>query len=212
MSQKSPFYRLITCLLFLSLALPGFAFAKDDKFSFRVWGQVSPFLSGDAGSGSGAPRYDDAFNTGLGAGIEASWRFSQRLSLLAGIGYENYNGATHLGISFNDLEVVPIYLGSKFHLISDASRWDPYLRMDIGAAHLSSVDVSFQSARGKYWDSSWVFLFDAGAGIEYRWNRWGVSLDAKLRYLGRPDPILGPPSKADSSWTVPIVLGVNYHF
>ncbi len=110
MSQKSPFYCLITCLLFLSLALPGFAFAKDDKFSFRVWGQVSPFLSGDAGSGSGAPRYDDAFNTGLGAGAELSWRFSNRLSGLVGIGYENYSGDTHEGISFDRLAVIPVYL------------------------------------------------------------------------------------------------------
>jgi hypothetical protein len=212
MSQKSPFYLLITCFLFLSLALPGFAFAKDDKFSFRLWGQVSPFLSGDAGSGSGAPRYDDAFNTGLGAGAELSWRFSNRLSGLAGIGYENYSGDNHEGISFDDLEVIPVYLGGKFHIFPDGTKWDLYFRMDIGAAYLSSVHVSYYTLKGKYWDSSWVFLLDGGAGIEYRWNRWGVSLDAKLRYLGRPDPILGPPSKADSSWTVPIVLGVNYHF
>jgi hypothetical protein len=84
--------------------------------------------------------------------------------------------------------------------------------MDIGAAYLSSIDVSYQGLKGKYWDSSWVFLFDAGAGVEYRWNRWGASLDVKVRYLDEPDPALGDPSDADSSWTVPVVFGINYHF
>jgi hypothetical protein len=134
------------------------------------------------------------------------------LSLLAGIGYENYSGGSHQGISFDDLEVVPVYLGSKFHITPDAYRWDSYLRMDIGAAHLSSVDVSYHGLKGKYWDSSWVFLFDAGAGIEYRWNKWGASLEIKLRYMGKPDSAMGSPSNADRSWTVPVVFGINYYF
>lgn len=212
MSQKSPFYLLITCFLFLSLALPGFASAKDDRFAFRLWGQVSPFLSGNAGSGSGAPHYDDAFNTGLGIGAEVSWRFIPRFSLLAGIGYENYSGDSHQGISFDNLEVAPVYLGGKFHITPNSYRWDFYLRMDMGAAHLSSVDVSYQGLKGKYWDSSWVFLFDAGAGIEYRWNKWGASLEVKLRYMGKPDSAMGLPSNADPSWTVPVVFGINYYF
>jgi hypothetical protein len=212
MSQKSPFYRFITCLLFLSLALPGFAFAKDDKFSFSLWGQVAPFLSGNAGSGDGAPHYDDAFNTGLGAGAELSWRFSNRLSGLAGIGYENWNGKSVEGISFDNLKVVPVYLGGKFYFMSDRAGWNPYLRMDVGAAHLSSVDVSYLNLNGKYWDSSWVFLFDAGAGVEYRWGKWGASLEVRPRYLGKPDSQMGTPSNAGSSWSIPVVMGINYHF
>ncbi len=212
MSLRSTLYLVTTCILFLSLVAPGSVSAKDDKLALRLWGQLSPFISGDAGSGAGAPDYDDAFDSGLGVGGELSWRFSDRLSCLAGIGYETYDGDSHEGISFTDLEIVPLYLGAKFHFSPDNSRWNPYLRMDIGAAHLSSVDVSYQSLKGEYWDSSWVFLFDAGAGVEYRWNRWGASLDIKLRYLGEPDPALGDPSDADSSWTVPVVFGVNYHF
>jgi hypothetical protein len=212
MLQRIPFYLVTACFLFLLLVLPGFASAQDYNFALRLWGEVSPFLSGDAGSGSGAPSYDDAFNTGLGAGVEVSWHFSQRLSFLAGIGYENYDGTSHEEIFFDDLEVVPVYVGGKFHIIPETTRWNPYLRMDIGAAHLSSVDVSYQGLKAKYWDSSWVFLFDAGAGIEYRWDRWGASLEGKFRYMGKPDSAMGSPSDADSSWTVPIVLGINYYF
>ena len=202
----------VSFFLFVLLLLPLSVHANDGKSALRLYGQASPFISGEAGSGSGIPDYDDAFNTGLGAGAEISWRFSQRLSFLGGIGYENYNGDSHEGIFFDDLEIVPLYLGAKFHIMPDRANWDPYLRMDVGTAHLSSVDVSYDSHKGKYWDSSWVFLFDAGAGVEYRSGRWGASLEIKLRYLDEPEPALGKPSGAGSSWIAPVVFGINYHF
>jgi hypothetical protein len=212
MLQKPSFYVVLSYFLFLLLALPGLVSAKDDKFALRLWGQVSPFLSGDAGSGSGAPHYDNVFNAGLGAGAEFSWQFSDRLSGLAGIGYETCSGDSHEGISFKDLKVVPVYLGGKFHITPKATRWDTYLRMDIGAAHLSSVDAYYQDLKERYWDPSWVFLFDAGAGVEYRLERWGLSLEGKFRYMGKPDSAMGYPSDAGSSWSIPVVLGINYHF
>ncbi|OGW44007.1 MAG: hypothetical protein A2Y66_01400 [Nitrospirae bacterium RBG_13_41_22] len=202
----------VSFIILISVLLPLSVFASDNDYSLRLWGQASPFISGSAGSGSGAPDYDDAFNSGIGIGGEFDWRFSQRISLLAGIGYETYNGSSHQGISFEDIEIVPVYAGGKFHITPKTTRWDPYLRMDIGAAHLSSVDVSYQNIKGRYWDSSWVFLFGFGGGVEYRWGRWGVSLEGKFRYMGEPDSAMGFPSTAGSSWTVPIVVGINYHF
>lgn len=212
MLGKSVSCFVVSLVLFLLLSLPVSVFAQEDNVSLRIWGQASPFISGEAGSGSGAPDYDDTFDCGIGGGVEISWRFSNRLSFLSGIGYENYDGSSYQGISFDDLEIVPVYAGWKFHIIPGDTRWDPYLRMDMGAAYLSSVDVSYGSLKGEYWDSSWVYLFDVGAGVEYRWNRWGVSLDVKVRYLGEPDSALGDPSDADSSWTVPVAFGINYHF
>jgi hypothetical protein len=212
MLGKSVCCLVVFLVLFLLLYLPVSVFAQEDNVSLRIWVQASPFISGDAGSGAGAPDYDDAFDSGIGVGGELSWRFSDRLSCLAGIGYETFDGESHEGISFDDLEIVPLYLGAKFHFTPDNSRWNPYLRMDIGAAHLSSVDVSYQSLKGEYWDSSWVFLFDAGGGMEYRQGKWGTALEVKLRYMGEPDSALGDPSEADSFWTIPIVFSINYYF
>ena len=42
--------------------------------------------------------------------------------------------------------------------------------------------------------------------------RGGVSLDVKFRYLGEPSAALGGPSEAEGSWTVPVTIGINYHF
>jgi hypothetical protein len=205
-------YLVISFVLLLLVLFPLSTYADDGKIGLRLWGEASSFTSGGAGSGAGAPNYDHAFNTGLGIGAEVSWRFTPRFSLLAGIGYENYGGDRHQGISFDNQKVVPVYLGGKFHITGDSRRWNPYLRMDIGAARLSSVDVSYQGLKGKYWDSSWVILFDAGAGIEYRWNKWGTSLEIRARYMGKPDSAMGWPSNADPSWTVPVVFGIDYYF
>ncbi len=186
--------------------------AENQDISLQLWGQVSPFIHGEAGSGPGAPDYRDAFRTGIGGGMELSWRFSNRFSLLGGIGYENYDGKTHEDISFDALKVIPLYVGGKFHILSKDSRWNPYVKMDIGGAHLSSVDISFMTLEGRYWDSSWVFLFEVGGGLEYRFKQWGIGLEVLPRYLGKPDSALGPPSDAKSSWTIPVRLGVSYHF
>jgi hypothetical protein len=202
-------------LLALSLCfflLPCGSLAGDKDISLQLWGQISPFIHGEAGKGLGAPDYKDAFSTGIGGGIELSWRFCNYFSLLGGTGYENYDGKTHQGISFDDLKVIPLYFGGKFHILPKDSRWNPYLKMDIGGAHLSSVDISFEGLEGRYWDSSWVFLFEAGGGLEYRFGRWGISLEVLPRYLGKPDSTLGYPSKAEGSWTIPVKLGLSFYF
>lgn len=201
------FVFLLYLILLCSRPLEG-----NQDVSVSFWGQISPFVSGEAGSGIEAPDFPDVFGTGIGAGMEFAWRFSNRFSLLGGIGYENYSGRTYEDISFDDLEVIPIYLGGKFHFLPKDSQWNPYLKMDVGAAHLSSVDISFGRLEGRYWDSSWVFLLHVGAGVEYRLEQWGVGLEVLPRYLGKPDSALGWLSDATRSWTVPIRLGVSYHF
>ena len=212
MVNKLLFYPKFFLFVLALVLLPIRGSAEDGTFSFHAWGQISPFISGEAGRGSGAPDYKDAFGTGIGGALELSWRFCNYFSLLGGIGYENYDGKTHQGISFDDLQVIPLYLGGKFHFLSKDSRWNPYVKVDIGGAHLSSVDISFEGLQGRYWDSSWVFLFEVGGGVEYRFNRWGIGLEVLPRYLSKPDSALGDPSKAEGSWTIPVKLGLSFYF
>ena len=188
------------------------ALAESGDLSLRLWGQYSPFISGDAGSGEDAPGYDDTFDSGWGGGMEAAYRPSRYFSCLIGAGYEHYSGDDYHGISFDSWDIFPIYLGGKVHLNPKESKWNPYLRMDVGAAHLSSVDVSYRSFKEEYWDSSWVFLFDIGPGLEYRFDPFGVFLEIRARYLDNPDSAMGHPSGANSSWTLPINFGFSYYF
>ncbi len=180
--------------------------------SVRIVGQISPLLSGSAGSGAGAPDYGDAFSEGYGAALEYHRRMSDRFSIVAGIGYDSFDGDTHQGISFDDLGRTSLYGGAKIHFSAERTGWQPYARVDLGAARISSVDVSLGGISGTYWDSSWELLADVGAGIENRFGDWSAFGEVLFRYVGEPDSVLGSASEADGSWSIPIRIGVGYHF
>jgi len=59
--EKSVSCLVVSLVLFLLLYFPVSVFAQEDNVSLRIWGQASPFISGEAGSGSGAPDYADVF-------------------------------------------------------------------------------------------------------------------------------------------------------
>ncbi len=184
--------------------------AKED--SVRIIGQNSPLLSGSAGRRNGAPDYSDAFSNGFGAALEYHHRMSDRFSFIAGIGYDAFGGDTHQGISFDDLDRVSLYGGAKIHFSAERTGWQPYGRMDLGAVRTASVDVSLRGISGTYWESSWAILVDAGAGIEKRFGNWSSFGEILFRYVGKPDSALGLASGADGSWSLPIRIGVGYHF
>ncbi len=207
--------RLARLTLSLALAVLVIASAAGAaEFSVHLLGDFAPFISGEAGSGPGAPDYSDAFDAGWGGALEIEGRLSSRISLLAGVGYERFNGDTYKGFEFDDLEVVPVYGGVKLHLFPGLKRWDPYLRLDVGMAHISSVDVKYSEygLKGKYWDSSWEPMFAAGVGLEYRFGKLGLEMEVKLRRISSPDSSLGSASRAGAMWTVPVRVGIVYHF
>ena len=190
------------------------ASADESPFSVSFAAQYIPFIDGDAGSGSGAPEYGDAFDDGGGILVEAAYRITPQIGLLGGLSYEYYSGSKHQGISFDDLNVVTLYVGGKYYFIAQTKGWNPYVRADIGATHFGSVDISYMGVDSDYWDSSWEFMCDAGAGVEYRIDNLGLFIEVKARYMDKPSSAaaLKEYSKADSAWTIPVVLGFEFHF
>ena len=152
------------------------AFAEESPFSLSFAGQYIPFISGDAGNGDGAPNYDDAFDGGAAIAVEAAYQLNPQVSILGGISYEQYSGDKFQGISFDDLDILTLYAGGKYYFVTNTCGWNSYLRADIGLAKFSSVDISYLGTNADYWDSSWELMFDAGAGVEYRFNNLGVFL------------------------------------
>ncbi len=181
-------------------------------FSVGVFGSYAPFFDGEAGYGGGAPDYSDAFEDGFGGGVEAGYRFHEKFSVLAGIGFERYSGEKYEGISFDDLDIVPVYVGAKLHFRSREATIDPYARLDAGLAYFSSVDVSYLGISEKYWESSWEPLFDVGLGLEYRLGRLGFFAEVRARYMARPEKSLGDYSRGESSWSAPVHAGVSWRF
>jgi len=186
--------------------------ASDKNVSFRLGVAGVPFTGGDAGSGEGAPAYDDAFKTGYGATCEMAYHYNNRISLLGGLGFERNEGREYMGITFSTRRVTPLYVGAQYHFRPRTATWIPYARLDVGAAYLGSVDVSSGGLTSRYWDSSWVGMFAVGGGLEYRMDWVSVYLDIKVRYLGDPDSSMGTLSDADPSWTVPVTLGISFNF
>ncbi len=208
-------FMLVFFLLFASAVLPLSVAAeesetKDSRFSFGLSASISPFLSGDAGKGDNAPNYDDLFKTGCGIALEAECRLCDHAVLVGGIGYEEYSGKTHMGFSFDDLEVVPIYLGCRLQLLS-TSPLTPFFSLNMGSAHLSEVDLKWQSIKATYWDSSWVLFGSAGMGLTYQIKHWHFSLGVDLRYQGAPDNYLNA-ADADACWTLPLHFSLGYSF
>ena len=206
-SRMSPVFLLLSTII-----APTAAADSESNGSIRLLGEITPLVSGSAGSGTGAPDYSDAFSTGLGGAVEYHRIMSDRISIVAGIGYDSFSGSSHQGISFSDLDKVSIYGGAKIPLKERAPGWQPYARVDLGAVRLSSVGVSTDGLSGPYWDSSWELLADAGIGIEKRFGDWSAFGEVLIRYSGAPDEELGPMAEADASWSLPIRLGVGYHF
>jgi hypothetical protein len=205
---------LLPVLLMSVVFLTGSASAEEGKWSVSLAPSVVPFLSGDAGSGLGAPKYSDAFDTGYGITLEVQRSLSPRAGIHGGIGFEKHSGKDYQGVSFGDLDIVPLYVGGRcgFPLTPKVAL---YLNTDLGAAHFSSVDISSEGGflSGRYWNGSWVFLFNAGAGLEYHTaGPWSASLQTDFRYLGKPESALGTASDAGSSWTLPIRFAVRYSF
>ncbi len=203
--------RFLTAALFCVLLFVQPAIAEDAPFAINVYGQYVPFLSGSAGSGSGAPDWSDAFDGGMGVGVEASYKVCPRFTFLGGVGYETYSGQKYKGITFEDLDIIPVYLGGKIHLMEN-SNLDPYLRVDAGLAHVSDARVKYSGVKSKYWNESFEFFGDFGGGVEYRMGSVGFYAEVKVRYMGAPPAEMGYSSEADKPWSVPVVLGVSWHF
>ncbi|NPA25478.1 MAG: hypothetical protein GXO34_06600 [Deltaproteobacteria bacterium] len=180
------------------------------RFSLTLRPGFSPFLAGDAGRGAGAPDYDDIFHVGRGIALEAGWRLNRTVELVAGAGYERFGGGEYQGLDFDNLEVVPLYCGSKF-FFPVKSPVRPYAEFHVGAAHLSKVEVSWYSLSTTYWDSAWVPLADLGLGLECELGGWRLSGSVRARYLGAPDDRLEA-ADADASWTFPVYLGIGRSF
>lgn len=212
MSTKTVRLWILLALTLIPLLMTETASAGDDRFSIRLWGLASPKIIGQAGSGNNAPGYGDAYKTGFGLGGELAYRFCNRFSGVGGLGYEYYGGDSYRDISFEALKMFPVYIGGKFHIIPKDTILDMYLRLDVGVAYLSAVNVSYMGLKERYWDPTWAPFVAAGLGAEYRWGSWGVSLDVKVRYMGAPSSAMGESSNSENFWSIPITVGLNYHF
>lgn len=208
--KKNMVFALLLCI---GLGMGGSpVFAGDCPFSFHLSGLAVPGISGDAGNGTNAPDYDDAFDMGLGFCLEGVYRVSGRFGVVLGAGYEVHQGNGYQGIDFDDQSIMPVYLGGIWYFSQAPCGWIPYLRADLGFARLGGVDVSYLGVSQEYWKSSWELMADIGMGGEYKKDNVGFFIEMRARYLDGPSSAMAPYSDAGSNWSLPLLVGVSFYF
>ncbi len=191
------------------IALPASA-AGPYGLSFS--GAGIPLISGDAGTGTGAPEYTDAFDTGWGFRIEPYYDFTPTLRGQFGITYQSWGGKDFQGVEFDDLKMWAVYVGGKYRFLP-GSPFRPYIVADVGYANLDSVDIKIGGVSVPYWDKTGTYMVDVGVGAEYMVSpNLGIFVDVRGQMFGKPDAILTPTAEADAGTSVPISVGVNYNF
>ncbi len=204
---------IVSIVSLIGLCCTGTGMAQTGKslpFVVRMRITSSPILSGDAGQGIGAPKFDDVFETGYGCGFEGEYKVTAKTSIIGGVEFERYAGKTFQNLKFSDLKMLPLYIGYKRYF-SDFYGIFPYFTVTGGVAHMSSVDVSWHSFSNSYWRASWVFTGGAGIGFNLKLRHWLVSWGIDLRYTGAPDNRFDA-SDAGGMWSLPICFGISYSF
>ena len=195
--------------LFILATVPAFA---EGPAGISLAGAAVPFIEGDAGTGIGAPQYDDIFDSGWGIRMEPYYDFSQELRGLIGFTYQSWSGGTYSGFEFDDLNLWSFYFGIKYRFFP-GSAVRPYVLADFGYAHLDSVDISTGGAKATYWDDTNTYLLDFGGGVELVISQnFSMYVDIRQQIFGEPDSALPPSSDAESPLSMPISVGLNLNF
>lgn len=190
---------------------------KYRKFSARFSFQGEPLFAGKAGKGSHPPGYREAFQSGLGGGLEIGFSFHPRHQAFIGIEDKDYKGQVFEGVKFANRKIALVYAGWKMNLFStQESSLKPYLKVEIGTASLNKIEIIYHDIHNDYWDSSRVPMLRAGVGIElilFEWKPYsnGVFLEIKGQYLGKPPSLMSPHSDSGGCWSLPISLGLSFN-
>ncbi len=207
--------RMMKCIALVLVAL--FIFTVSPVFGagsvgISLSGAYIPFVGGDAGSGYGAPEYEDAFDPGWGVRVEPYLDFNDSLRGVLGFTTQRWGGQTYLGFDFDDLKLWSVYAGVKYRFLPN-SKVRPYLLADLGYANLDAVNLSSGNSSATYWSETDTFLLDFGGGAEFVVSsNLSVFFDIRLQIFGKPDSELGPSSDATSATSMPVSVGLNLTF
>jgi hypothetical protein len=157
-------WMFIVTAMFLSLVATS-ASGESGTGGISLSAGLTPIGGGDAGGVSGAPTYDEAYDTGWTARIEPYYDFHPLIRGQFGVAYNQWGGKTFSGVRFEDLKVMTYYVGVKIRFLPN-SKIRPYVVSNIGAAQISGVSVSLAGLPGQlqYWDSTTTAFLDIGGG------------------------------------------------
>lgn len=208
----------------LALAAPTAAQAPPAKaapipITIRGGLGTSVFLHGDVDSDAPAPEYGDAFGPSFAFRLEADARLAPMWSVHAGAGYERHFGDRAGHADFDDLQLLPSYLGGKIFLpLPQPDRFALYGRADMGWAITMPVDFRTEAPPGErrrveLYDADVVFLFGLGVGASLTLPDQPVTLGLEFGYRLLTGPeVSGSSSGGEPAGAFGMLLSVGYRF
>jgi opacity protein-like surface antigen len=219
--KETSMNKLIGSLALLAaLFLAALPVAAAGTGGISVSSAAVPMGAGDAGNGAGwvgydPPAYNDAYEAGVAVRVEPYYDFTPLVRGQFGGAYNVWGGKTFRGVTFGDLKITTYYVGVKIRFLPN-SNIRPYVVADLGAAHISGVDVvgpGVPGGRAQYWGSTTTGFLDIGGGVEFKVApKVSLFLDIRAQGTGKPDSKYPPGSDADGVGSLPISAGINIAF
>lgn len=142
-------------------------------------------------------RYQDTFEPGSGARLDAGLDLNETLRGVAGIVHSRWGGKYFrggefpAGARFGDLGLTAVYLGARLRFLPGASV-RPYVLGNLGIAQLSAVTVDRGSGASPYWKNTFRDYLEFGGGLEYPVaDRFSLTADLRIQVFGKPDSAAG---------------------
>lgn len=179
-------------------------FAEEDpgwSIYLQPRGGVSPYFFGDGGE----KNWDDLFSHGAYAGLELGLLPAPFFTLLIGVTYHTYPGEDFttrgLEVSMDDLELYQAEIGGRLNFpfefftkfwdfeqvkslfySSDVRRYEGavvFFKWTLGVNYNEEVRATIDGQDGGvYFDQTLALSTSIGGGFEYRWNAFGLFLEA----------------------------------
>ncbi|MHC4598702.1 MAG: hypothetical protein ACYS47_06830 [Planctomycetota bacterium] len=178
---------------------------KGKKLSISLWALGDIPMSGDAGAGTGAPGWADAYGLGIGGGGTFALRLLPCLDVRLGGYYQSFPSKTFkaAGDIDNELSSFTLFgaaLGARFFILTDrpTNQWfGQSLRPFLGAAFFVGFDfgIGFSSAvtweepapAWDYWDGGMLIIQELVLGAEYRFaENVGAFLELGMPTISGP--------------------------
>jgi hypothetical protein len=185
---------------------------KPASVSLAAWFQGAIPMSGDAGSGDGAPAWADAYGFGFGGGASLEIRLLPCLGARLFLSYQILPSKPFASLGadneLSDFKFFGLGIGPRFYFLLDrpVDQWfgpaakpyeglAPFLGYDFGIGFTSPVAWEAPPPPWDYWEGGTILVQEIVLGAEVRFSgAFGAFLEAGMATTSGPKASSGPAS------------------
>ncbi|MHC5037983.1 MAG: hypothetical protein ACYTHM_11770 [Planctomycetota bacterium] len=206
---------------------------KAAGITILAWFLGATPIAGEAGAGTEAPSWADAYGFGFGGGAGGEYRVAPAVGLRLSVDYQSHSGSTFNALGEdNQLSTFSFFgvaFGARFYFLIDrpVDNWfaaskkpiqgfAPFLGFDFGIGFNSAVSWDTPSPEWDYWDGGMIIITEFLGGVEYRFSQsFGAFLELGFPTTSAPAAASGsasPLNEAGSLTAFRFQIGVLVGF